>query len=130
MIFHKCKPYSLVSPAPRPQRFVILSSALFRGAGDLSYLAYGSNAQTVILAYFSSGQKFIQVVYFLYANAILLSIPTPTLPSRPYYGECVLPESACDVDKSEPFLDTKCDRPCCSIVDEHAKNAFIHAASA
>jgi len=58
--------------------FLIL---LFGGAGVLSYLAYGSEVQTVILVNLPSDQKFVQVVQFLYASAILLSTPLQLFPA-------------------------------------------------
>ena len=46
-----------------------------------SYLAYGSEVQTVILVNLPSEQKFVQVVQFLYASAILLSTPLQLFPA-------------------------------------------------
>lgn len=57
------------------------SPVLFGGAGVLSYLAYGSEVQTVILVNLPSDQKFVQVVQFLYASAILLSTPLQLFPA-------------------------------------------------
>lgn len=54
---------------------------LFGGAGTLSYLAYGSSVQTVILVNLPADQKFVQVVQFLYASAILLSTPLQLFPA-------------------------------------------------
>jgi hypothetical protein len=56
-------------------------SVLFGGAGVLSYAAYGSEVQTVILVNLPSDQKFVQVVQFLYASAILLSTPLQLFPA-------------------------------------------------
>lgn len=57
------------------------SPVLFGGAGILSYLAYGSEVQTVILVNLPSDQKFVQVVQVLYASAILLSTPLQLFPA-------------------------------------------------
>lgn len=71
---------------------------LFAGAGVLSYLAYGSKVQTVIILNLPQDQKFVQVVcnppavfmhlltfsiqvQFLYSMAILLSIPLQLFPA-------------------------------------------------
>ncbi|KAF8340300.1 transmembrane amino acid transporter protein-domain-containing protein [Cantharellus anzutake] len=54
---------------------------LFGGAGVLSYAAYGSSVQTVILVNLPQDQKFVQVVQFLYASAILLSVPLQLFPA-------------------------------------------------
>ena len=47
----------------------------------LSYAAYGSDVQTVILVNLPTDQKFVQVVQFLYATAILLSTPLQLFPA-------------------------------------------------
>jgi len=54
---------------------------LFGGAGILSYAAYGSSVQTVILVNLPQDQKSVQVVQFLYASAILLSAPLQLFPA-------------------------------------------------
>ncbi|KAH7106249.1 transmembrane amino acid transporter protein-domain-containing protein [Auriculariales sp. MPI-PUGE-AT-0066] len=54
---------------------------LFGGAGVLSYAAFGSDVQTVILVNLPSEDKFVQVVQFIYAIAILLSIPLQFFPA-------------------------------------------------
>jgi len=54
---------------------------LFGGAGVLSYAAYGAEVQTVILVNLPTDQKFVQVVQFLYASAILLSTPLQLFPA-------------------------------------------------
>lgn len=58
-----------------------MNIVLFGGSGVLSYLAYGSEVQTVILVNLPSDQKFVQVVQFLYASAILLSTPLQLFPA-------------------------------------------------
>ncbi|KAF8591215.1 hypothetical protein K439DRAFT_1327850 [Ramaria rubella] len=71
-----------------PQKFgraltgvMIFLIVLFAGAGALSYVAYGSKVQTVVLLNLPQDQKFVQVVQFLYSMAILLSIPLQLFPA-------------------------------------------------
>ncbi|TFL03773.1 transmembrane amino acid transporter protein-domain-containing protein [Pterulicium gracile] len=54
---------------------------LFGGGGALSYLAYGSKIQTVVLVNLDPTKKMVQVTQFLYSMAILLSIPLQFFPA-------------------------------------------------
>ncbi|KAF9048555.1 transmembrane amino acid transporter protein-domain-containing protein [Panaeolus papilionaceus] len=54
---------------------------LFGGAGALAYLTFGSEIQTVVLVNLDSKSKMVQSVQFLYALAILLSIPLQFFPA-------------------------------------------------
>lgn len=54
---------------------------LFGGAGALAYAAYGSKVQTVVLVNLPADSSFVQVVQFIYAIAILLSIPLQFFPA-------------------------------------------------
>jgi proton-coupled amino acid transporter len=54
---------------------------LFGGAGVLSYAAYGSDVQTVVIKNLPQDHKFVQVVQFLYSLAILLSAPIQLFPA-------------------------------------------------
>ncbi|TFK40210.1 amino acid transporter [Crucibulum laeve] len=54
---------------------------LFGGAGVLAYLTFGSDIQTVVLVNFDSSSKMVQSVQFLYALAILLSVPLQLFPA-------------------------------------------------
>jgi proton-coupled amino acid transporter len=54
---------------------------LFGGAGALAYLAFGSEIQTVVLVNLDSKSKMVQSVQFLYALAILLSVPLQLFPA-------------------------------------------------
>ncbi|EJD45960.1 hypothetical protein AURDEDRAFT_113873 [Auricularia subglabra TFB-10046 SS5] len=56
-------------------------TALFGGAGALAYAAYGSDVQTVVLVNLPAESKFVQAVQFIYAIAILLSIPLQFFPA-------------------------------------------------
>jgi proton-coupled amino acid transporter len=58
-----------------------LSQALFGGAGILSYAAYGSDVQTVVIKNLPQDSKFVQGVQFLYSLAILLSAPLQIFPA-------------------------------------------------
>jgi proton-coupled amino acid transporter len=54
---------------------------LFGGAGALSYMTFGPEIQTVVLVNLDSENKFVQAVQFLYAMAILLSVPLQFFPA-------------------------------------------------
>jgi proton-coupled amino acid transporter len=54
---------------------------LFGGAGVLSYAAYGSDIQTVVIKNLPQDHKFVQAVQFLYSLAILLSAPLQLFPA-------------------------------------------------
>lgn len=54
---------------------------LFGGAGALSYLAFGSDVQTVVLVNLDSRAPATQAVQFLYSLAILLSVPLQLFPA-------------------------------------------------
>ncbi|TEB25220.1 hypothetical protein FA13DRAFT_1777545 [Coprinellus micaceus] len=54
---------------------------LFGGAGALAYLTFGSDIQTVVLVNLDSRSKMVQSVQFLYALAILLSVPLQLFPA-------------------------------------------------
>jgi len=60
---------------------MILLLFLFGGAGVLSYLAFGSNIQTVVIVNLDSESKLTQAVQFLYSLAILLSVPLQLFPA-------------------------------------------------
>lgn len=54
---------------------------LFGGAGALAYLTFGSKVQTVVLVNLDTSSKMVQAVQFLYALAILLSVPLQLFPA-------------------------------------------------
>jgi len=54
---------------------------IFGGAGALSYLAFGSEIQTVVIVNLDSTSKLTQAVQFIYALAILLSVPLQLFPA-------------------------------------------------
>ncbi|KZP00585.1 hypothetical protein CALVIDRAFT_476008 [Calocera viscosa TUFC12733] len=54
---------------------------LFGGGGALAYAAYGKDIQTVVIINLPQDQKFVQVVQFIYALAILLSAPLQLFPA-------------------------------------------------
>jgi len=54
---------------------------LFGGAGMLAYFAFGSEVQTLILVNLDTKTKMVQSVQFLYALAILLSVPLQFFPA-------------------------------------------------
>jgi len=54
---------------------------LFGGAGVLAYLTFGSEIQTVVLVNLNPHSKMVQSVQFLYALAILLSVPLQFFPA-------------------------------------------------
>ena len=61
--------------------FLTSIKVLFGGAGALSYAAYGSEIQTVVIVNLPQDKKFVQVVQFLYSMAILLSAPLQLFPA-------------------------------------------------
>jgi len=54
---------------------------VFGGAGVLSYLAFGSDIQTVVIINLDAESKMTQAVQFLYSLAILLSVPLQLFPA-------------------------------------------------
>ncbi|KAG6900691.1 hypothetical protein C0993_005003 [Termitomyces sp. T159_Od127] len=56
-------------------------TVLFGGAGALGYLTFGSQVETVILVNLNPESGIVQSVQFLYALAILLSIPLQFFPA-------------------------------------------------
>lgn len=54
---------------------------LFGGAGALSYLTFGSEINTVVIKNLDSSSRLTQAVQFLYALAILLSVPLQLFPA-------------------------------------------------
>lgn len=54
---------------------------IFGGAGVMSYLAFGSEVQTVVLVNLDTKSKLTQAVQFLYSIAILLSTPLQLFPA-------------------------------------------------
>ncbi|KAF8896081.1 transmembrane amino acid transporter protein-domain-containing protein [Infundibulicybe gibba] len=54
---------------------------LFGGAGALAYLTFGADIQTVVLVNLDSESKMVQSVQFIYALAILLSVPLQLFPA-------------------------------------------------
>ena len=58
-----------------------LSAGLFGGAGALAYLTFGADIQTVVLVNLNPRSQMVQAVQFLYACAILLSVPLQLFPA-------------------------------------------------
>jgi solute carrier family 36 (proton-coupled amino acid transporter) len=54
---------------------------LFGAAGALSYGAFGSKVQTVVITNLPQNSKFVQAMQFLYGIAILLSTPLQLFPA-------------------------------------------------
>jgi proton-coupled amino acid transporter len=54
---------------------------LFGGAGALSYLAFGSDINTVVIVNLDTSSRLTQAVQFLYSLAILLSVPLQLFPA-------------------------------------------------
>lgn len=71
-----------------PERFpkalsgvMVVVMALFTSAGALSYMAFGSKIQTVVITNLPQDSKFVQAMLFLYSVAILLSTPLQLFPA-------------------------------------------------
>jgi len=60
---------------------MIFLAFLFGGAGALAYLTFGSDIKTVVLVNLDTSSKMVQSVQFLYALAILLSVPLQLFPA-------------------------------------------------
>ncbi|EOR04615.1 hypothetical protein E3P89_03602 [Wallemia ichthyophaga] len=60
---------------------MIVLTALFASSGFLSYAAFGSKIQTVVISNLPQDNRFVQSVQFLYSLAILLSIPLQLFPA-------------------------------------------------
>lgn len=54
---------------------------LFTASGALSYMAFGSDVQTVVISNLPQTSKFVQALQFLYSLAILLSTPLQLFPA-------------------------------------------------
>lgn len=54
---------------------------LFASAGSLSYMAFGSKIQTVVITNLPQSSRFVQAMQFLYSIAILLSTPLQLFPA-------------------------------------------------
>lgn len=54
---------------------------LFASAGSLSYMAFGSKTQTVVITNLPQNSRFVQAMQFLYSIAILLSTPLQLFPA-------------------------------------------------
>lgn len=71
-----------------PKKFPSVLSAvmvavmlLFTSSGALSYMSFGSKTQTVVMKNLPQGYKFVQALLFLYAVAILFSVPLQLYPA-------------------------------------------------
>lgn len=71
-----------------PQRFpkalsgvMVVVMILFTTSGALSYGAFGSKTQTVVITNLPQDSKFVQAMLFLYSVAILLSTPLQLFPA-------------------------------------------------
>ncbi|CAO1637057.1 unnamed protein product [Jaminaea pallidilutea] len=71
-----------------PQKFpkvlsgvMVVVMLLFTSSGALSYIAFGSKTQTVVMTNMPQDNKFVQALLFLYAVAILLSTPLQLFPA-------------------------------------------------
>ena len=60
---------------------MVIITVLFVSMGALSYAAYGSSTQTVVLLNLPQDDKFVNAVQFLYSLAILLSTPLQLFPA-------------------------------------------------
>jgi len=60
---------------------MISLTALFGCAGALAYMTFGSAIQTVVIVNLDAKSKMVQTVQFLYALAILLSVPLQLFPA-------------------------------------------------
>ena len=60
---------------------MIAITMLFMGMGALSYAAFGSSTQTVVLLNLPQDSKFVNAVQLLYSLAILLSTPLQLFPA-------------------------------------------------
>ncbi|KAK2048830.1 transmembrane amino acid transporter [Colletotrichum somersetense] len=60
---------------------MIIISVVFIGMGAVSYAAYGSKTETVVLLNMPQDNKMVNSVQFLYSIAIMLSIPLQLFPA-------------------------------------------------
>ncbi|XXG99779.1 hypothetical protein Hte_006120 [Hypoxylon texense] len=75
---------SMKSPSKFPKVMfyvMIIISVLFITMGAVSYAAYGSKTETVVLLNLPQDNKFVNGVQFLYSLAILLSTPLQIFPA-------------------------------------------------
>ncbi|EJU04914.1 hypothetical protein DACRYDRAFT_75916 [Dacryopinax primogenitus] len=73
---------------------------LFGGGGALAYAAYGKDIQTVVIINLPQDQKFVQVVQFIYALAILLSAPLQLFPALRIMENAIFTRSG----KQDPWV--------------------------
>ncbi|KAH6655293.1 transmembrane amino acid transporter protein-domain-containing protein [Truncatella angustata] len=75
---------SMKSPAKFPKVMfivMIIITTIFVTMGAVSYAAYGSKTETVVLLNLPQDNKFVNAVQFLYSVAILLSTPLQIFPA-------------------------------------------------
>ncbi|KAF9881147.1 transmembrane amino acid transporter [Colletotrichum karsti] len=75
---------SMKNPSKFPRvmfAVMIIISVLFIGMGAISYAAYGSKTETVVLLNLPQDSKLVNSVQFLYSVAIMLSIPLQLFPA-------------------------------------------------
>ncbi|KAL0943889.1 amino acid transporter [Colletotrichum truncatum] len=75
---------SMKNPSKFPRvmfAVMIIISVLFIGMGAISYAAYGSKTETVVLLNLPQDSKLVNGVQFLYSVAIMLSIPLQLFPA-------------------------------------------------
>jgi len=60
---------------------MVIISVIFISMGALSYMAFGSKTETVIILNLPQDNKFVNTVQFLYSLAILLSTPLQIFPA-------------------------------------------------
>ncbi|KAK1656581.1 transmembrane amino acid transporter protein-domain-containing protein, partial [Colletotrichum godetiae] len=75
---------SMKNPSKFPRvmlAVMIIISVIFIGMGAISYAAYGSKTETVVLLNMPQDNKAVNSVQFLYSIAIMLSIPLQLFPA-------------------------------------------------
>ncbi len=81
---------------------MIFVTVLFTSIGALSYATFGSSIETVVIINLPASDPIVQTVQFLYALAILLSIPLQLFPAIR-----IMEQGLFEIDKSgkhDPYV--------------------------
>jgi solute carrier family 36 (proton-coupled amino acid transporter) len=84
---------------------MILITVVFTSMGALSYAAYGSKTETVVILNMPQDSKFVNAVQFIYSLAILLSTPLQFFPAIEITSKAIF--SKTKTGKTNPFTKWK-----------------------
>jgi proton-coupled amino acid transporter len=82
---------------------MILITVVFTSMGALSYAAYGSKTETVVILNMPQDSKFVNAVQFIYSLAILLSTPLQFFPAIEITSKALFSKTG----KNNPYIKWK-----------------------